>query len=106
MPSIRRWRGQMRPWLAAGPGRPPGSWPPGSTTRLAGRLPTVYLAARAASEWKGWSEVLQLLAGEPWIDSLYSGSARVLLARAALGAAPGFSGVESCRSRGSAPPIR
>lgn len=45
---------------------------------------TVYLAARAASEWKGWSEVLQLLSGEPWIDSLYSGSARVLLARAAL----------------------
>ncbi len=44
----------------------------------------VYLAARAASEWKGWSEVLQLLAGEPWIDSLYSGSGRVLLARAAL----------------------
>ena len=44
----------------------------------------VYLAARAASEWKGWGEVLQLLAGEPWIDSLYSGSARVLLARAAL----------------------
>ena len=45
---------------------------------------TVYLAARAASEWKGWSEVLQLLSGEPWIDSLYSGSAGVLLARAAL----------------------
>jgi soluble lytic murein transglycosylase len=44
----------------------------------------VYLAARAASEWKGWSEVLQLLAGEPWIDSLYSGSGRVMLARAAL----------------------
>jgi len=44
----------------------------------------VYLAARAASEWKGWSEVLQLLAGEPWLDSLYSGSGRVLLARAAL----------------------
>jgi soluble lytic murein transglycosylase len=44
----------------------------------------VYLAARAASEWKGWSEVLQLLAGEKWIDSLYSGSGRVLLARAAL----------------------
>jgi soluble lytic murein transglycosylase len=44
----------------------------------------IYLAARAASEWKGWSEVLELLGGEPWIDSLYSGSARVLLARAAL----------------------
>ena len=44
----------------------------------------VYLAARAASEWKGWSEVLQLLAREQWIDSLYSGSGRVLLARAAL----------------------
>ena len=44
----------------------------------------VYLAARAASEWRGWSQVLHLLAGEPWMDSLYSGSARVLLARAAL----------------------
>jgi len=44
----------------------------------------VYLAARAASEWRGWSEVLQLLTGEQWIDSLYSGSGRVLLARAAL----------------------
>ena len=53
--------------------------------RDASRTPaTVYLAARAASEWKGWSEVLQLLSGETWIDSLYSGSARVLLARAAL----------------------
>jgi soluble lytic murein transglycosylase len=44
----------------------------------------VYLAARAASEWRGWREVLQLLAGEPWVDSLYGGSGRVLLARAAL----------------------
>jgi soluble lytic murein transglycosylase len=45
---------------------------------------TVFLAATAASEWGGWKEVLQLLQDEPWIDSLYEGRARVLLARAAL----------------------
>ena len=44
----------------------------------------VFLAATAASEWGGWNEVLQLLQGESWIDSLYEGRARVLLARAAL----------------------
>jgi soluble lytic murein transglycosylase len=44
----------------------------------------VFLAATAASEWGGWNKVLQLLQGEPWIDSLYEGRARVLLARAAL----------------------
>ena len=43
-----------------------------------------FLAARAASEWRGWSEVLQLLSGEPWVDTLYGGAGRVLLARAAL----------------------
>src|SRR5687767_8674484 len=51
----------------------------------AGRKPTtIILAATAASEWGGWSEVLQLLDGERWIDSLYGGRGRVLLARAAL----------------------
>ncbi len=44
----------------------------------------VFLAARAASEWRGWREVLQLLSSESWVDSLYGGSARLLLARAAL----------------------
>jgi soluble lytic murein transglycosylase-like protein len=44
----------------------------------------VFLAATAASEWGGWAEVLQLLQSEPWIDTLYGGRARVLLARAAL----------------------
>ncbi len=44
----------------------------------------VFLAARAAGEWRGWSEVLQLLGSEPWVDTLYGGSARVLLTRAAL----------------------
>jgi peptidoglycan lytic transglycosylase len=44
----------------------------------------VFLAATAASEWGGWGEVLQLLGSEQWIDSLYQGRARVLLARAAL----------------------
>jgi soluble lytic murein transglycosylase len=50
-----------------------------------GRTPaTIFLAATAASEWGGWSEVLQLLQSERWIDTLYGGRARVLLARAAL----------------------
>jgi soluble lytic murein transglycosylase len=44
----------------------------------------VFLAATAASEWGGWSEVTQLLSAEPWIDTLYEGRARVLLTRAAL----------------------
>ena len=44
----------------------------------------VFMAATAASEWGGWSEVTQLLTAEPWIDSLYNGGARLLLTRAAL----------------------
>jgi soluble lytic murein transglycosylase len=45
---------------------------------------TIFLAATAAGEWAGWSEVQQLLGGQPWIDTLYQGRARVLLSRAAL----------------------
>jgi soluble lytic murein transglycosylase-like protein/TolA-binding protein len=45
---------------------------------------TVFLAATAASEWGGWGEVLELLDQETWIDTLYEGRARLLLARAAL----------------------
>jgi soluble lytic murein transglycosylase len=44
----------------------------------------VFLAATAASEWGGWREVLQLLRDQEWLDTLYDGRARVLLARAAL----------------------
>jgi soluble lytic murein transglycosylase len=44
----------------------------------------VFLAAVAASEWGGWNEVFQLLRHESWLDTLYDGRARVLLARAAL----------------------
>ena len=44
----------------------------------------VYLAASAASEWKGWSEVGKLLEGEQWLDSLFGGRGRILLARSAL----------------------
>jgi soluble lytic murein transglycosylase-like protein len=46
---------------------------------------TIFLAATAASEWSGWSEVSKLLKDQPWLDSLYQGRGRVLLARAALG---------------------
>jgi soluble lytic murein transglycosylase len=44
----------------------------------------VFLAATAASRWGGWPEVARLLTGEPWLDSLYEGRGRLLLARAAL----------------------
>jgi soluble lytic murein transglycosylase len=44
----------------------------------------VFLAATAASRWGGWPEVAQLLTGELWLDSLYEGRGRLLLARAAL----------------------
>lgn len=67
-----------RPWQAT---RILAPWLSDSSRRTPA---AVYLAARAAREWNGWSEVLQLLAGEQWIDSLYGGSGRVLLARAAL----------------------
>jgi tetratricopeptide (TPR) repeat protein len=67
-----------RPWQAT---RILAPWLSDSSRRTPA---TVYLAARAASEWRGWREVLQLLSGEQWIDSLYSGNGRVLLARAAL----------------------
>jgi soluble lytic murein transglycosylase len=66
---------------------------PWQATRLLSRVmqdpanrtpPVVFLAATAASEWDGWSEVKQLLGDQPWIDTLYEGRARLLLARAAL----------------------
>jgi soluble lytic murein transglycosylase-like protein len=44
----------------------------------------VFLAATAASEWGGWAEVQQLLDGQRWLDTLYDGRGRLLLARAAL----------------------
>ena len=44
----------------------------------------VFLAATAASRWGGWPEVGRLLEGESWLDSLFEGRARVLLARSAL----------------------
>jgi soluble lytic murein transglycosylase len=44
----------------------------------------VILAATAASRWGGWPEVGRLLEGETWLDSLFEGRGRVLLARSAL----------------------
>lgn len=67
-----------RPWQAT---RLIAPWLSDTTNRTPAAL---FLAARAASEWRGWSEVLQLLGSETWVDTLYGGSARVLLARAAL----------------------
>jgi soluble lytic murein transglycosylase len=45
---------------------------------------TVLVAARAASAWRGWDEVVRLLARERWLDSAYNGEGHALLARAAL----------------------
>jgi peptidoglycan lytic transglycosylase len=42
------------------------------------------LAATAASRWGGWREVIRLLDGQPWVDSVERGGARLLLARASL----------------------
>ena len=44
----------------------------------------VFLAATAASRWGGWPQVAGLLTGQGWLDSLYEGRGRLLLARAAL----------------------
>ena len=44
----------------------------------------VFLAATAASRWGGWPEVGRLLQGEAWLDTLFDGRGRVLLARSAL----------------------
>ena len=44
----------------------------------------VFLAATAASRWGGWPEVGRLLEGETWLDSMFGGRGRVLLARSAL----------------------
>ena len=46
--------------------------------------PAVFLAATAASRWGGWPEVGRLLQGEAWLDSLFAGRGRILLARSAL----------------------
>lgn len=43
----------------------------------------VLLAARAAAEWGGWTQVDRLLTREPWLDSRFDGLGRELLARAA-----------------------
>jgi soluble lytic murein transglycosylase len=44
----------------------------------------VLVAARAASAWHGWHEVVRLLLGERWLDSEFDGSGHALLARAVL----------------------
>ncbi len=44
----------------------------------------VIVAARAATAWEGWTEAQRILVKEVWLDSLYSGEGRALLARAQL----------------------
>jgi soluble lytic murein transglycosylase len=49
------------------------------------RSPAVLVvAARAAAGWGGWAEIDKLLAGQVWVDTMFDGEARELLARAAL----------------------
>jgi peptidoglycan lytic transglycosylase len=51
----------------------------------ASRTPeALMLAATAASRWNGWPEVVRLLDGRPWLDSVPDGRARLLLARGSL----------------------
>src|SRR5262249_28626388 len=44
----------------------------------------IVVAARAAAGWDGWAEVDKLLAKQPWIDTMFEGEGRELLARSAL----------------------
>jgi soluble lytic murein transglycosylase len=44
----------------------------------------VLLAAQAASQWGGWPEVSRLLGRERWLDTMFRGQGRLLLARATL----------------------
>ena len=44
----------------------------------------VLVAARAASAWRGWNEVVGLLVGERWLSSAFAGEGDALLARAAV----------------------
>lgn len=49
------------------------------------RTPAVLLlAAEAAGQWDGWTQVAELLRGAPWVDSVQGGRGRELLARSAL----------------------
>jgi len=56
-----------------------------SAYRGAPRSPEVALAAAvAAAGWSGWTRVEKELTSAPWLDSLFDGQGRELLARAAL----------------------
>ena len=44
----------------------------------------VLMSATAAAAWGGWSRVQRDLTGAPWLDSVFDGRGRELLARAAL----------------------
>ena len=69
--------------------------------------PAVFLAATAASRWGGWPEVGRLLQGEAWLDSLFEGRGRVLLARSALerGADSARPGARARRPQGARPRV-
>ena len=76
--SARSALGRGRPWQASRLITP-------VVRDSAQRTPSaVLLAATAASRWGGWPEVGRLLEGEAWLDSLFEGRGRVLLARSAL----------------------
>jgi soluble lytic murein transglycosylase len=49
-----------------------------------GNRAAVLVAARAAAEWEGWTEVERLLGKQRWLDSAFTGEGHELLARAAL----------------------
>src|SRR5215213_6812991 len=56
-----------------------------ATKSASARTPELTLmAATAAAAWGGWTRVERELSSAVWIDSLYEGTGRELLARAAL----------------------
>ena len=58
----------------------------------------VLLAADVAAASERWMEVSLLLSGEGWVDSLFDGRARLLLARAALGRGMPTAGLRHARA--------
>ncbi len=80
-PDVQRARAAMqegRPWRASQVLAPILADPRRRTPEA------VLLGAMAAAEWQGWMQVQRLLSQETWIDSLFDGSARLLLAHGAL----------------------
>ncbi|NNG16847.1 MAG: transglycosylase SLT domain-containing protein [Gemmatimonadales bacterium] len=58
----------------------------------------VMVAAEAANGWRGWAHIERILADHTWVDTLFAGRARSLLARAALERREDTTAVEHARA--------